>query len=169
MFKSNLKNFSKPGNKNKHANYLSNQLLKMRSTSSYFYRKIINRAFLLKPLNQFQKENFEQSENGHTLERNMSLFDLLCLGIGGTVGSGVFVLSGLIANEYAGPATILSFLIAGIACLFSALSYGELSCRIPSAGSSYAYVYAFLGEYLAVVAASSLCFEYGIASSAVAR
>jgi APA family basic amino acid/polyamine antiporter len=99
----------------------------------------------------------------------MSLFDLLCIGIGGTVGSGVFVLSGLIAREYAGPAVILSFFIAGVCCLFSAASYGELSCRIPTAGSSYAYVYVSLGEYLAVIAAWSLSLEYGISGAAVAR
>lgn len=65
---------------------------------------------------------------------------------GGTVGSGVFVLTGLIAREYTGPGVVISWLIAGFGCCFSAMSYAELSCRIPSAGSSYAYVYVALGE-----------------------
>jgi APA family basic amino acid/polyamine antiporter len=63
------------------------------------------------------------------------------------MGSGVFALAGLIAHTYSGPAVVLSFLIGGISCLFSAASYGELSCRIPSAGSSYAYVYNCLGMF----------------------
>jgi amino acid transporter len=66
---------------------------------------------------------------------------------GGTVGSGVFVLTGLIAREYTGPGVVISWLIAGFGCCFSAMSYAELSCRIPSAGSSYAYVYVALGEF----------------------
>lgn len=127
--------------------------------------KAFSRALLRKPTEIFAREENE----GQGLERNLSLFDLLCIGVGGTVGSGVFVLSGLIANKYSGPSVAISFLIAGISCLFSAASYGELSSRIPSAGSSYAYVYATLGEYLAVIAACCLTMEYGISGAAVAR
>ena len=99
----------------------------------------------------------------------MSLFDLICVGVGGTIGTGVFVLSGLIAKDYAGPSAFLSFLIAGFACLLSAASYGELSSRISSAGSSYAYAYAALGEYPAVIAAFAVSLEYGISGAAVSR
>jgi len=99
----------------------------------------------------------------------MSTFDLICIGIGGTVGSGVFVLTGIIARQYAGPGVVLSWLIAGVGCCFSAMSYAELSSRIPSAGSSYAYVYCALGEFPAVLAAWCLSLEYGISGSAVAR
>ncbi|CAK9252805.1 unnamed protein product [Sphagnum jensenii] len=99
----------------------------------------------------------------------MSLFDLLCVGVGGTIGTGVFVLSGLIAKEYSGPSAMFSFLIAGFACLISAASYGELSSRIPTAGSSYVYAYAALGEYPAVIAAWSLSLEYGLSGAAVSR
>jgi amino acid transporter len=101
-------------------------------------------------------------ENESKLERTLSLFDLLCIGIGGTVGSGVFVLTGLIAHDYAGAGVIWSWAIAGFGCAFSAMSYAEMSCRIPSAGSSYAYVYYALGEMPAVVAAWCLTLEYGI-------
>jgi amino acid transporter len=112
----------------------------------------------------------ENDDSGnHKLRRSMSLFDLLMFGIGGSIGSGVFVLNGLIAHSYAGPGAILSFLIAGLSCLFSAGSYGELSSRIPSAGSSYAYSYETLGEYAAVLAAWCLFLEYGISGAAVAR
>lgn len=101
------------------------------------------------------------------LEKTYSLFDLLCVGVGGTVGSGVFVLTGLIASE-SGPATPICFLIGGIGCIFSAASYAELSGKIPSTGSGYAYVYATLGEYPAFLAAACLSLEYGVASAAVA-
>jgi len=103
------------------------------------------------------------------LERNLSLIDLLAIGIGGTVGSGVFVLTGLIARDYAGPGVVWSWLISGFGCCFSAMSYAEMSCRIPSAGSSYAYVYHALGELPAVLAAWCLCLEYGVSGAAVAR
>ena len=66
------------------------------------------------------------------------------------MGSGVFVLTGLIAREYTGPGVVISWLIAGFGCCFSAMSYAELSCRIPSAGSSYAYVYVALGKRIVV-------------------
>lgn len=69
---------------------------------------------------------------------------------GGTVGSGVFVLTGLVAREYTGPGVVISWLIAGFGCCFSAMSYAELSCRIPSAGSSYAYVYVALGVLIMI-------------------
>jgi amino acid transporter len=111
-----------------------------------------------------------QLEIDHSkLERTYTLFDLICVGIGGTVGSGVFVLTGLIAREYTGPGVVFSWLIAGFGCCFSAMSYAELSCRIPSAGSSYAYVYVGLGELPAVIAAWCLSLEYGISGAAVAR
>ena len=103
------------------------------------------------------------------LERNMSLFDLLCIGVGGTLGSGVFVLSGFVVSQYSGPSAFLSVLIAGSVCLFSAASYGELASRIPAAGSTYAYAYYALGEYPAVLAAWALSLEYGVSAAAVAR
>ena len=85
------------------------------------------------------------------------------------VGSGIFVLSGLIAREYAGPSTCISWVIAGGAALLSGCCYAELSGRIPSSGSSYAYVYAAMGELPAVIAAACLSLEYLVSGSAVAR
>jgi APA family basic amino acid/polyamine antiporter len=85
------------------------------------------------------------------------------------VGSGVFVLTGLIAKNYTGPGILWSWLIAGFGCCFSAMSYAELSSRIPSDGSSYTYVYIALGELPAVIAAWCLSLEYGISGAAVAR
>jgi amino acid transporter len=115
------------------------------------------------------KQVFDAENKKAILERSLSLFDLICVGVGGTVGSGVFVLTGIIAHSYAGPGCVISWLIAGICCMLSALSYAELSSRMTSAGSSYAYVYYSLGELPAVIAAWCLSLEYGISGSAVAR
>lgn len=85
----------------------------------------------------------------------MGLYDLLAVGIGGTVGSGVFVLAGEIANAPdlpAGPSVVLSFAAAGLGCVLSGLSFAELASRIHADGSSYIYAYVNLGEVFAFVA-----------------
>jgi APA family basic amino acid/polyamine antiporter len=94
---------------------------------------------------------------------------LLAVGVGGAVGSGIFVLSGEISVTYAGPATCLSWLIGGAVCAATALAYAELSCVVPSAGSTYSFAYFGLGEVFAVLGAWFLSIEYGMASAAVAR
>lgn len=103
------------------------------------------------------------------MQRTLGLFDLIMIGIGGTVGSGVFATAGLIASVYAGPAAILSWLIAGLGCILSGLSFMELSCLIPSAGSTYAYAYHALGELPAMFAGFLLTLEYGVSSAGGAR
>lgn len=95
--------------------------------------------------------------------------DLTIVGIGCTVGSGLFVLCGLVANEYAGPASSISWAIAGLAACLSGTCYAELSSRIPLAGSAYAYTFVAMGELPAVLAASCLSIEYIAAAAAVAR
>ena len=107
--------------------------------------------------------------SGNNLHQTLSLFDLICVGVGGTVGSGVFVLSGIIASEFCGSAAPLSWLLAGLCCLCSASSYAELSISYPSAGSAYQYCYYSLGEWPANIAAWCLTLEYGISGAAVAR
>ena len=86
----------------------------------------------------------------------MTLRDLVSLGLGGTIGSGIFVLSGFIARRFAGPATPLCFVISGFCAVLSGCCYAELSAKIPVSGSAYAYVYTCMGEYFAVVAAACL-------------
>jgi len=103
------------------------------------------------------------------LTRHLSLFDLICIGVGATVGSGIFVLCGLIAHAYAGPATVLSWGVAGLAACMSGLCYAELAGRFPAAGSSYAYSFISLGEMPAVLAGSCMTLEYVFSASAVAR
>ena len=103
------------------------------------------------------------------LARHLTLFDLICIGVGATIGSGVFVLCGLVAHNYAGPATFLSWGIAGLAATLSGLCYAELAGRFPAAGSSYAYSFIALGELPAVLAGSCMTLEYVFSASAVAR
>ncbi|CAH0474392.1 unnamed protein product [Peronospora belbahrii] len=91
------------------------------------------------------------------------------IGIGGTVGTGVFATSGFIASQYAGPAATLSWFFAGIGCILSGLSFMELACIIPTAGSTYAYAYYALGELPALIAGFLLTLEYGVSSAGGAR
>lgn len=83
------------------------------------------------------------------LKRNLGAFDLVLLGLGGIIGTGIFVLTGLAAAQYAGPAITLSFLIGGIACVFTALAYAELASMLPVSGSAYSYAYVTMGEAMA--------------------
>ncbi len=106
---------------------------------------------------------------GTPQHRVYGLWSLLAVGVGGAVGSGIFVLSGEISKQYAGPATCLSWLVGGAVCAATALAYAELSCVVPSAGSSYSFAYFGLGEVFAVLGAWFLSLEYGMASAAVAR
>jgi len=99
----------------------------------------------------------------------MSLFDLVLFGVGCTVGSGVFVLAGVVAHSYAGPSSSISYLLAGFVAALTALPYAELSAAFPMDGSTYSYSYITLGEVFAIM--SSLCqtLEYGGSAAAVAR
>lgn len=104
-----------------------------------------------------------------TLPRHLTLVDLVAVGVGGTVGSGIFVLCGLIARDYAGPATFLSWAVAGLAACLSGFCLAELAGKIPEAGSAYSYASVTLGEYPAFVAACCLSLNYIGSAGAVAR
>jgi basic amino acid/polyamine antiporter, APA family len=108
----------------------------------------------------------QSSQNG--LKRSLGTFDLTLLGIGAIIGTGIFVLTGLVAATTAGPALIISFIIAGIACGLAALCYAEFSSSIPVSGSVYTYAYATLGEVFAFLIGWDLMLEYLLAVSAVA-
>jgi APA family basic amino acid/polyamine antiporter len=101
------------------------------------------------------------------LRRELSLASLTLMGIGGTIGAGIFVLTGTAAAQYAGPAIALSFLIAGLGCLLAGLCYAELASTIPVAGSAYTYAYASMGELVAWVIGWSLVLEYLFAAALV--
>lgn len=111
------------------------------------------------------------AEGGHgeggTLRRSLGLWQLTMISIGATLGTGIFVVLGE-AVPKAGPAVTLSFVIAGLTALFSALSYAELVGTIPVSGSSYSYAYATMGELIAWVCGWCLMLEYGVSVAAVA-
>lgn len=110
---------------------------------------------------------------GHRLKKTLSVWDLIALGIGAIIGTGIFVLIGtaIVGDAHrpgAGPGIILSFILSGLTCAFAALCYAELSAMIPVAGSAYTYSYATLGEFLAWITGWNLILEYGVACVAVA-
>ncbi len=101
------------------------------------------------------------------LKRAVGVLDLTALGIGAIIGTGIFVIIGEAIGD-AGPSIVLSFALAGITCLFSALSYGELASSIPVSGSAYTYGYATLGELVGWIIGWDLILEYGVSVAAVA-
>src|SRR5512135_505034 len=104
----------------------------------------------------------------HTqLKKNLTAFDLAALGIGSVVGTGIFVATGQGAH-LAGPGVLLSFIIAAVTCGFCALTYSELACMFPVAGSTYSYSYVAFGEVIAWIIGWDLMLEYLVAASAVA-
>ncbi|MFA7241357.1 MAG: amino acid permease [Sulfuricellaceae bacterium] len=107
------------------------------------------------------------SETG--LKRCLSAFDLTFLGIGTIIGTGIFVLTGIAAATQSGPAVVLSFVVAGIACAFAALAYSELAAAVGGCGSAYGYSYAAFGELIAWIIGWYLLLEYGVATAAVAN
>ncbi|PRC91895.1 Amino acid transporter [Solimicrobium silvestre] len=108
-----------------------------------------------------------EEESGGSLRRNITLFQLTMLGVGATIGTGIFVILGD-AVPKAGPGVILSFIIAGITAGLTALCYAELASTIPASGSSYSYTYATMGEMVAYLVGWCLLLEYGISASAIA-
>jgi basic amino acid/polyamine antiporter, APA family len=105
------------------------------------------------------------SEQG--LNRSVGTLDLTALGLGAIIGTGIFVVIGEAIGD-SGPAIVLSFLLAGVTCVFSALSYAELASTIPVSGSAYTYAYATMGELLAWIIGWDLILEYGVSVAAVA-
>jgi APA family basic amino acid/polyamine antiporter len=121
----------------------------------------------------FQRKTHEalveelQSEN--RLRRVLGPIQLSSLGIGAIIGTGIFVLTGIAAHDSTGPALVLSFVAAGITCVFAALCYAEFASMVPVAGSAYTYAYATLGELFAWIIGWDLILEYAVASSTVAH
>jgi basic amino acid/polyamine antiporter, APA family len=122
----------------------------------------VKQLFRTKPINA----DHHLSDTG--LRRVLGAFDLTLLGIGAIIGAGIFVLTGIAAATHAGPAIVVSYVVAGLACAFSALAYAELAATIGGCGSAYGYAYAGLGELLAWIIGWDLILEYSVATSAVA-
>ncbi|MFK0299262.1 amino acid permease [Brevundimonas sp. NPDC090276] len=122
-----------------------------------------NRLLLKKSIAQIQKEAAKSE-----LKRTLGPLNLMSLGIGAIIGAGIFVLTGQVASANAGPAIMLSFVIAGIACALAGLCYAELASTMPVSGSAYTYAYGTLGEVFAWIMGWLLVLEYGVAASTVA-
>jgi basic amino acid/polyamine antiporter, APA family len=119
--------------------------------------------FATKPITHYQEE--ASSKN---LKRALGIPQLIAFGIGGIIGTGIFVLTGLAAAQHAGPAIVFSFIIAGLGCMFAGLCYSEFAAMVPVCGSAYAYSYATLGEVIAWFVGWNLVLEYMMACSTVA-
>src|SRR5213079_932383 len=124
-----------------------------------------NQLFRTKPLSMLLAEE----AGSHRLRRILGPVQLTALGVGAIIGTGIFILTGVAAQSRTGPALTLSFVVAGLACVFAALCYAEFASMVPIAGSAYTYGYATLGEFMAWVIGWDLVLEYAVASAAVAQ
>ncbi|MFB3853736.1 MAG: amino acid permease [Vicinamibacterales bacterium] len=122
--------------------------------------------FATKSIERLQAELAQTGE--HSLKRVLGPVNLITLGIGAIIGAGIFVLTGLAAAQYAGPAIVLSFVLAAVACGLAGLCYSEFASMIPIAGSAYTYGYATLGEFWAWVIGWDLILEYSVCAGTVA-
>src|SRR5437762_9386901 len=122
--------------------------------------------FATKPIDQIIAEAQETGE--HTLQKALSALDLTMLGIGAIIGTGIFVLTGQAAGKHAGPAVIISMILAGIVSAFAALCYSEFAASVPISGSAYAYGYGTLGEFVAWIIGWDLILEYAFGAATVA-
>ena len=120
-------------------------------------------------MNLFRKQNTNDilNENKAHKERTLGVFDLTLMSIGAVIGTGVMVLTGVVAATEAGPGVSLSFIISGIACIFIVLCYAEFSSTLPSSGGSYTYVYASMGEFLAYIVGLCIVLGYTLSVATV--
>ena len=128
----------------------------MRNRSSIFRTKSIEQAIS------------EAGNKKSYLKKTMGWIDLTALGVGAIIGTGIFILTGVAAAKYAGPAVVISFIFSGIAAVLAAIVYTELAAMIPIAGSAYTYTYTALGEIVAWLIGWNLILEYLVAAGAVA-
>ncbi|WP_088825409.1 amino acid permease [Listeria goaensis] len=120
----------------------------------------------------FRKKSIEEllpNKGGHIrLKQTLGAFDLMLLGVGAIVGTGIFILPGTVAAMHSGPAIVFSFVIAAVVCALAALCYSEFASSVPVAGSAYTYGYVIFGEFIAWVLGWALLLEYGLAVASVA-
>src|SRR6476659_11418071 len=124
-----------------------------------------SQLFRTKPLSMLLAEE----AGSHRLRRVLGPVQLMALGVGAIIGTGIFILTGVAAHDRTGPALLLSFVLAGIACVFAALCYAEFASMVPVAGSAYMYAYATLGELFAWIIGWDLILEYAVGSATVAH
>lgn len=125
----------------------------------------MTKLFATKSINSLLADT---KDDKNALKRTLSRWNLISLGVGAIIGAGIFVLTGQAAASYAGPAVVLSFVVAALACAFAGLCYAEFASMIPIAGSAYTYAYATLGEFIAWIIGWDLILEYLFGASTVA-
>src|SRR5258707_1162162 len=118
--------------------------------------------FAIKPLKSILADAEKES-----LKRSLGPGNLIALGIGAIIGAGLFSLTGIAAADNAGPAVVLSFVVAAIGCAFAGMCYSEFATMIPIAGSAYTYAYATMGELLAWIIGWDLVLEYAVGAATV--
>src|SRR6516225_10928 len=126
---------------------------------------LVNRLFATKSLETLHKE---MQEDEGRLRRVLGPVGLTSLGIGAIIGAGIFVMTGRVAAEDAGPSIVVSYIVAGIACALAAFCYAEFASMAPVAGSAYTYAYATLGELFAWIIGWDLILEYAMSCATVA-
>ena len=124
-----------------------------------------SKLFATKPLSML----LEEMHGENRLRRILGPSQLTALGVGAIIGTGIFILTGVAAHDRTGPALMLSFVLAGLACVFAALCYAEFASMVPVAGSAYTYAYATLGELFAWIIGWDLVLEYAVGSATVAH
>ena len=113
-------------------------------------------------------ESVRDAGNTSGLAKTLTAYDLVLLGLGGIIGTGIFALTGFVAAKYSGPAVMLSYAIAGVVCIFVALAYTELASFLPTSGSVYTYSYVAFGQLFAWLVGGAMVLELSVAASAVA-
>src|SRR6186713_1056124 len=124
-----------------------------------------NPLFTRKPLQML----LDEARGENRLRRVLGPIQLTSLGVGAIIGAGIFVSTGKAAAETAGPATMISYVVAGMTCVFAALCYAEFASMVPVAGSAYTYAYATMGEMFAWIIGWDLVLEYAVGSATVAN
>jgi APA family basic amino acid/polyamine antiporter len=127
----------------------------------------LNKLFMKSFLRIRTIESILSGAKKNSLTKSMGAMDLVLFGIGCTIGTGIFVLTGIAAAEHAGPAIALSYLLAALVCIFTGLAYTELAAALPVSGSCYTYSYAIFGEFTAWMIACALMLEYMIGAATV--
>ncbi|MBV8223497.1 MAG: amino acid permease [Candidatus Eremiobacteraeota bacterium] len=119
--------------------------------------------FITRSIDALNKETEEVE--GPRLRRALGPWQLIAFGLGSMIGGGIFATLGLGVHTYAGPAVVISFLVAGLACVFAAFAYAEIASMVPVAGSAYTYTYATLGEFIAWIVGWNLILEYALSAA----